>query len=133
MLTTPLPGQFVGPEGLADVAVLIVTYQSARDVATLVTSLRAETASQRLRVVVADNASTDGTLAALRAHPDVIVCPTGGNLGYAAGINVAARAAGQADALLVVNPRPQGRARLHRDPPKAEAARRGRRRRPANP
>ena len=41
MLTTPLPGQFVGPEGLADVAVLIVTYQSARDVATLITSLRA--------------------------------------------------------------------------------------------
>ena len=106
MLTTPPshPGQFVGPQGCADVAVLIVTYQSARDVATLISSLRGETTSQRLRVVVADNASTDGTLAALRAHPDVIVCPTGGNLGYAAGINVAARAAGQADALLILNP-----------------------------
>jgi GT2 family glycosyltransferase len=106
MLTTPPshPGHFVGPEGFADVAVLIVTYQSARDVAKLIISLRGETASQRLRVVVADNGSRDGTLVALRAHPDVIVCPTGGNLGYAAGINVAARAVGQADTLLVLNP-----------------------------
>ncbi|MHB1011073.1 MAG: glycosyltransferase [Propionibacteriaceae bacterium] len=83
---------------------LVVTYQSAHDIGTLIASLRVEAASQRLRVVVADNASTDGTLAAVRAHSDVIICPTGGNLGYAAGINAGIRAAGQADALLILNP-----------------------------
>ena len=58
----------------------------------------------QLRVVVADNASTDATPAVLARHPDVILTPTGGNLGYAAGINIAARSAGDAEALLVLNP-----------------------------
>jgi len=40
-------------------------------------------------VVVLDNASSDGTAAAVRAaYPQIQVIETGGNLGYAAGNNV---------------------------------------------
>jgi GT2 family glycosyltransferase len=96
-------GHFVGPEDAADVAVLVVTYQSARDIGSLIESLRAEASTHRLRVIVADNASTDGTMRVLCAHPDVIVYETGGNLGYAAGVNTAARAASDAESMLVLN------------------------------
>lgn len=94
---------FAGPRDDADVAVLIVTFQNGREIAPLINSLRAEARDQRLRVVVADNASTDDTLRKLAAYPDVVVCETGGNLGYAAGVNVAARHAGDVGALLVLN------------------------------
>ncbi|MGC5628596.1 WecB/TagA/CpsF family glycosyltransferase [Georgenia sp. Z1344] len=108
--TTPGPavpgrgGTFVPADAPAEVAALVVTYDSAEHVESLIDSLRTEAEDLRLRVVVADNSSTDGTLERLAAHPDVVVVPTGGNLGYAAGINVAARAAGDAEALLVLNP-----------------------------
>ncbi len=98
------PGRFVGPGVAADVAVLIVTYQSGADVSRLLASLRAEGAGLRLRVVVADNASSDGTPDLVRTQDDVVLRETGGNLGYAAGVNVATRAAGEAGALLVLNP-----------------------------
>lgn len=96
-------GRFVGARDKADVAVLIVTYQSERGIASLIDSLRAEARDQRLRVVVADNASTDDTVRILATYSDVLVCETGGNLGYAAGVNVAARHAGDVDTLLVLN------------------------------
>ncbi len=101
---SPTPGRFVPPGERADVAVLVVTYNSADHVDALVDSLRQEAGRLRLRVVVADNASTDDTTALLARHEDVVVTSTGGNLGYAAGINLAARAAGDAEALLVLNP-----------------------------
>jgi GT2 family glycosyltransferase len=82
----------------------VVTYRNAADLDRLVGSLRCEAERHRLRVIVADNASPDDTLAVARAHHDVIAMPTGGNLGYAGGINVAMKAVGDADALLVLNP-----------------------------
>jgi GT2 family glycosyltransferase len=88
----------------ADVAVLVVTYRNAGHVDRLIATLRDEGRDQRLRVVVADNASDDGTLEAVRAHADVVAVPTGGNLGYAGGINVALEHAGDAAAVLVLNP-----------------------------
>ncbi|QAY61967.1 glycosyltransferase [Xylanimonas allomyrinae] len=97
-------GRFVDPDDHADVAVVVVTYNSARDLARLLESLRREAGAQRLRVVVADNASADGTPATARAHDDVVTVETGGNLGYAAGINAALRHVGDADAILVLNP-----------------------------
>lgn len=100
----PATDRFVGPQGHADVAVVVVTYNNSEDVDPLVASLRAQLADVSLRVVVADNSSTDDTVDRLRQHPDVIVLPTGGNLGYAGGINVARRRAGDADAVLVLNP-----------------------------
>lgn len=96
--------KFVGPDELAEVAVLIVTYNNGSDVDRLVTSLRQQGKSQTLRVVVADNGSTDDTLLRLQRHPDLIVVQTGGNLGYAGGINIARQHAGKVRAILVLNP-----------------------------
>ncbi len=102
---TPLtPGRFAGPDDRADVAALVVTYDSAADIEPLLDSLRAETDETALRVVVVDNSPDDRTLAALRRHGDITAVPSGGNLGYAGGINVARRLAGDARALLVLNP-----------------------------
>ena len=96
--------RFAPAEGHADVAVLVVTHQNANDIEPLVASLRPETVEQTVRVVVADNASTDKTADRAREHPDLIVVDTGGNLGYGGGINVAMALAGDADAILILNP-----------------------------
>ncbi|MFJ4026146.1 WecB/TagA/CpsF family glycosyltransferase [Paenarthrobacter sp. NPDC089989] len=103
---TPLqaPGTFASAADQADIAVVVVAYNNADDIGPLIESLRAETAGQTLKVVVADNSPNGDTMAALADHPDVIAKSTGGNLGYAGGINVGLRAAGPADAFLILNP-----------------------------
>lgn len=88
----------------AEVAVIVVTYRSAKDLPALIGSLRAEAEQTAVRVIVADNRSDDGTLALARTHPDIIAIDTGGNLGYAAGINRAMAYAGDTPAVLVLNP-----------------------------
>ncbi|GAB2740067.1 WecB/TagA/CpsF family glycosyltransferase [Arthrobacter bambusae] len=88
----------------ADVAVLVVTYNNADDVGPLIESLRSEAAEQWLRVIVADNGSSDGTLDALSRYDDVISFATGGNLGYSGGINAAQQFCGDVQYLLVANP-----------------------------
>lgn len=100
----PIRAAFSGSHGAADVAVVIVSYQSAADLPGLIQSLRAEAVHTKMRVIVADNASTDGSVEVARREPDVIVVETGGNLGYAAGINAAMSYAGNAPAVLVLNP-----------------------------
>lgn len=88
----------------ADVAVIVVTYRSAKDLPALIDSLRAEAEHTALRVVVADNRSNDGTLELARKHPDIIAIDTGGNIGYSAGINRAMSYSGDTPAVLVLNP-----------------------------
>ncbi|MFD1504235.1 glycosyltransferase family 2 protein [Georgenia yuyongxinii] len=90
--------------GRVDIAVLVVTYNNAVDVDPLVASLRRQIGELTVRVVVADNNSTDATVEVLAQHDDIIVVATGGNLGYAAGINRAMKVAGEAEAFLVLNP-----------------------------
>jgi len=103
--TPRTPGRFTGPDGPADAAVVVVTYNNAGDIDGLLQGLRAETADLTLRVLLADNSSRDGTLEIVRErHPDVIAFATGGNLGYAAGINAALQRAGDAGAIVVLNP-----------------------------
>jgi len=97
-------GRFVGRDEYADVVVCVVTYNSREAVAPLIGGLRREAQDLRLRVVVADNASSDGTLEALAGEPGVIAFGTGGNLGYAAALNAAAALAGNSGAVLVLNP-----------------------------
>jgi GT2 family glycosyltransferase len=87
-----------------DVAVLIVTYNSADDVPALLRGLRGETRDQSIKVIVADNSPGPDTLLALAGHSDVLCFATGGNLGYAGAINAAMARAGSADAYLVLNP-----------------------------
>ncbi len=91
-------------DGPVEVAVLIVTFNSAGDIESLLSSLRREARTRSMRVVVADNSSTDDTLDLARRHSDVITVETQGNLGYAGGINVASEHAGEARAHLILNP-----------------------------
>lgn len=101
----PAPaGQFTPHDEHADVAVLVVTYNNEKDAPLLLESLREETRDQSIKVVVADNSPTPSTRLALKDHPDVFAFPTGGNLGYAGGINSAIQRAGTAGAFLVLNP-----------------------------
>ncbi len=97
-------GCFVAKENLADVSVVVVTYNNAEDISPLLECLRAETKGQSLKVVVADNGSTDGTIGLVADHFDVVLVKTGGNLGYAGGINAALREAGPYADVLVLNP-----------------------------
>ena len=96
--------RFTGLDVPPELAVLIVSYQSAADLRVLLDSLRAEAVGRRVRVVVADNASTDGSVDIARAAGDVVVVETGGNLGYAGGLNAAMSHVGEAPAILVLNP-----------------------------
>lgn len=86
-------------------AVVVVTYDSAPLLADMVASLEAGLAGLAWELVVADNASSDDTVARVRELlPAATVVETGGNLGYSAGINAGVAAAAPHDAVLVLNP-----------------------------
>lgn len=88
----------------ADVAVIIVTYNSEQQIENCLRSVFGDNSKLKLQVIVLDNHSTDGTVPLIqRQFPDVevIVSPT--NLGFAAGVNRAALGA-DADYLLLLNP-----------------------------
>jgi GT2 family glycosyltransferase len=92
-----------------NVAVVIVTYNSADVLAGCLASLPAGMRGVALvEVVVADNASTDGTvdIAARTAGMPVRVLRMGRNAGYAAAINAAVDSFSEheLDAVLVLNP-----------------------------
>jgi len=87
-----------------DCAVIIVTYNSAPDIAGLIDSLPAAADGLTLRVIVVDNGSVDHTVERVRAHPEVLCVAVGANLGYAGGINVGRQHAGQCGTLAVLNP-----------------------------
>jgi GT2 family glycosyltransferase len=87
----------------ADLCVIAVTYNSARHLPGFLAGLPAAAAGLRLRVVVVDNRSADGSAALARAAGCVVV-ETGANLGYAAGINAGRPHAAGCPALVVANP-----------------------------
>ncbi len=97
-------GRFLGQDEHADVTAIIVTYQSAATIGPLLDSLRDQCSGRGMRVVVADNNSSDATVERVREHPDVVLVRTGGNLGYAGGINAGIRAVDETDSFLVLNP-----------------------------
>lgn len=70
-------------EGMPEVTVVVVTWQGAHLLPPCLDSLRRQTAPHR--VVVVDNASTDGTAELLSARPDVQVVRAERNLGFAGG------------------------------------------------
>lgn len=96
-------GTFV-PEGSVEVAVVVVAYNSVDDIRALLPDLRRDALTTRLRLIVADNSSADGTVAMLSEHTDVITLRTGGNLGYAGAINAAMARVGEAESILILNP-----------------------------
>ena len=97
------PG-FVGAHQHADICVIVVTFNNRDDITDLLCSLRLQAGEHRVRVVVTDNGSQDGTVQRLRAEPDVMVIAAPGNLGYAGGINLASRHIGSCDHILILNP-----------------------------
>ena len=87
-----------------NVAICVVTYNSAPLIADLVDSLERGAAGVTWSLVFADNASSDDTLSEIERHaPHAKVVRNGGNLGYAAGVNAAVRGAGPQDAYLILN------------------------------
>ncbi|WP_166787748.1 glycosyltransferase [Cryobacterium luteum] len=100
MSTTTGPGHAEG----ADVDIVIVTYNNEADINALLQSVQAGAPNLRLRVVIVDNGSSDDTVLKLAAHPEVRVLHSGGNLGYAAGINIALRDIGTTRTVLILNP-----------------------------
>jgi N-acetylglucosaminyl-diphospho-decaprenol L-rhamnosyltransferase len=87
------------------VAVVVVTYNSAGLIEDLVASLEPGLGDLDWHLTVADNASTDETIAEIKEHaPFARLVETGRNAGYAAGINAAVAAADPFDAVLVLNP-----------------------------
>lgn len=84
---------------------VIVTYQSAGHIGALLEALQAERKAELdLDVLVVDNASTDGTTAIVAQFDWVTLVASGGNFGYAAGVNVGSRLVPKERALLVLNP-----------------------------
>ena len=87
------------------IAVVVVTYNSERLLADLVTSLESGLAGLSWHLTVADNASSDGTVATLATlAPQARIVEIGRNAGYSAGINAAVAAAASHSMVLVLNP-----------------------------
>src|SRR5262249_53003603 len=81
------------------------TYNSAAIVAPMLESLRTALAGLAGRIVVADNGSTDDTIATIeRAAPEATGLALRANCGYSAAINAAAAAAPATLAYFVLNP-----------------------------
>jgi N-acetylglucosaminyl-diphospho-decaprenol L-rhamnosyltransferase len=88
----------------ADVAVLIVSYNTEHELLECLQSLRDERRDVRQQVIVVDNASSDGSVAAVRERfPEVELIASPENLGFARGVNLAATRA-DADHVLLLNP-----------------------------
>jgi GT2 family glycosyltransferase len=96
--------RFVGADAHADVAVVVVTYNSASDISPLIADLRIAALDRPLRMIVVDNQSSDGTADIVRAHTDIRLIESRENLGYAGGINAALPFTDPCDAVLILNP-----------------------------
>lgn len=91
-------------EAVVDCAVVVVTYNSARYLSGLLDSLRPAAGPATLRTIIVDNGSSDDTVAIADGRSDVVCVRSPRNLGYAGAINVGRRLAGNAKAILVLNP-----------------------------
>jgi GT2 family glycosyltransferase len=88
-----------------DVLVIVVTYNSEDVIGDLLSSLPDALAGRTWELVVVDNDSRDGTVAAVRsAIPQSSIVEMGRNAGYAAGINAGLSAGGRAASVLILNP-----------------------------
>lgn len=87
-----------------DVSILIVTFNSEKQIGACLRSVLAQRRSVAQQIIVLDNASTDATVELIRSEfPGVTLLTLGRNLGFAAGVNEAARHA-SGEFLLLLNP-----------------------------
>jgi N-acetylglucosaminyl-diphospho-decaprenol L-rhamnosyltransferase len=96
---------FQGVDGYdtVDLCVITVTYNSARHLPSFLAALPAAADGVRMRVVVVDNGSQDGSAEVAR-QAGVIVVETEVNLGYSGGINAGRRHADGCKAVVIANP-----------------------------
>ena len=88
----------------ADVAIVIVTYNSGQHIVDCLESIFAQRASVVQQVIVVDNDSQDETVALIRGgFPQVELVLPGCNLGFASGVNLGVRQS-DADFVLLLNP-----------------------------
>jgi N-acetylglucosaminyl-diphospho-decaprenol L-rhamnosyltransferase len=79
---------------VTDLTIIIVSYNTREELADCLRSIAAHPPATPHRIIVVDNASTDGTVEALRSvWPSVLVIEAGANVGFAAANNMGIRAA----------------------------------------
>ncbi len=72
-----------------ELSLIIVTYNSRRDIGACLTSAAQALAGLASEICVVDNGSSDGTVALVAAeHPNVILIDARSNLGFAGGVNL---------------------------------------------
>ena len=87
-----------------DITVIVVSYETRDMTLACLRSVVAQAAAARCELIVVDNASTDGSAAAIRAgFPDVPLLALDENIGFARANNLAARHA-RGRRLLLLNP-----------------------------
>jgi GT2 family glycosyltransferase len=89
---------------MIDIALVVVTFNSATHLNRLLTSLDPALGNLRARVVFVDNNSSDDTVARLRGDSRVEVLDLAENRGFAAAVNVGLERTSPAPAVLVLNP-----------------------------
>ncbi|HYI34249.1 MAG TPA: WecB/TagA/CpsF family glycosyltransferase [Glaciibacter sp.] len=94
---------FLDEGGRAHVAVIIVSANSAQQIAALLESLRLEASDMILRVLVVYNDSQEEIKDLLSRQSDVIVVRDDGRRGRAGGINAARKHIGDAGTVLILN------------------------------
>lgn len=100
MTATPPSSDAADPTS-SRVSVVVVTWNSAGTIEALLEPLVDDAA---LELIVVDNDSADDTMAVVaRRAPDAVRIRTGGNCGFAAGVDVGAEAA-TGDVLVLLNP-----------------------------
>ena len=88
----------------ADVAIVIVSYNSEDHIGACLDSVFAQRKSVNQQVIVVDNDSRDGTVSLIRErYPEVELVVPGANLGFAKGVNLGVRHA-NAEFVLLLNP-----------------------------
>ena len=91
-------------DSLFSLAIIIVTYNSADEIAPCLDSLVGHTGPFPTTITVVDNASSDGTAALVRARwPSVQVIVSPGNVGFSRANNLGIRAT-TSDYVLLMNP-----------------------------
>lgn len=90
--------------GDPDLSVLVCTYECEAFIVGCLDAVVATTVDHEVEIIVTDNASSDATVAVVRAaHPDVTVIEMGRNAGFAAANN-AAMAAAKGRHVILLNP-----------------------------
>jgi GT2 family glycosyltransferase len=97
-------GRFVNAAEHAEVGVVVVTHNSARDIPLLIDGLRIAAHDRPIRLIVVDNQSTDDTVSLVRAQGDIILVEPGENRGYSGGINAGMPSVGSCENVLILNP-----------------------------